>query len=111
MAITGNTTAAAFDALIGMQNASSLMARAAQNVTNAFQAASSTALSPVSITSNSLEDVFNSLMDSQTLAASGTTDPTQGLIDLLFAKTAFAANAKSFSMANQTQQSLLDILA
>lgn len=111
--ISGNTTSAMFDSLIGMQNAGNLMARSAQGINDAYMSAANAMALPELATSgpNTVEGAFNNLIDSQTLAAAGTTDPTQSLIDMLFAKTAYTANAKAFSIASQTQQSMLDLLA
>jgi hypothetical protein len=102
-----------FDSLIGMQNAGNLMATAAGNINNAYMAAANNLSLPDLATggTTTVEGAFNNLLDSQTLAAAGTTDPTQSLIDLLLAKTAYTANAKAFGMASDTQQSLLDLLA
>jgi len=110
----GTTTSAMFDSLIGMQSAGNMMARSAQSINNAYMAAQNALALPElasGTTSGTVEGAFNNLIDSQTLAAAGTTDPTQSLIEMLFAKTAYAANAKAFSIANQTEQSALDILA
>lgn len=111
---TGNTTSAMFDSLIGMQNAGNLMARSAQGINDAYMNAANAFSLPElasSSSSGTVEGAFNSLLDTQTLAAAGTTDPTQSLIDMLMAKTAYTANAKAFGIASGTQQSLLDILA
>lgn len=111
---TGSATSAMFDSLIGMQNAGDLFARSAQGVNNAYMAAANALALPElasSTSSGTVEGAFNNLIDSQTLAAAGTTDPTQSLIDMLFAKTAYTANAKAFSAASDMQQSVLDMLA
>lgn len=83
----------------GMRRAENDFTQAALNTINSFNAG----FNQVSGNTASL--------DSATLAAASNISPETGMVNMLMAKHAFEANATAFKMANDVQDSVIDILS